>query len=90
MQTAAEPTTTITVRVPEPLRAQFDDLARVTGRTRQYLALEALQRYIGVEAWQIGKILEGIRAADVGDFASDDEVERVFAKYSPKRAEDAI
>lgn len=87
MATATEPTTTMTVRVPESLREQFDELAKTTGRTRQYLALEALRRYIEVESWQIARILEGIRAADAGDFATDEEVERVFTKYSAHRTE---
>ncbi len=86
MATVTESTTTITVRVPERMRAQFDELAKTTGRTRQYLALEALRRYIEVESWQIAKILEGIRAADASDFATEEEVARVFNKYRSERA----
>ena len=82
MKTSPERTTTITVRVPERVRAQFDELARITGRTRQYLALEGLRRYLEIESWQIAKIQEGLRAADAGEFATDDEVERVLTKYS--------
>jgi len=89
MATAAEPTTTITVRVPESLRARFDELAKTTGRTRQYLALEGLRRYIEVESWQVAKIMEGIRAADAGDFATEEEVERVVNKYRAPRTERA-
>lgn len=85
MKAAPEPTTTITVRVPEHMREQFDALARTTGRTRQYLALEGLRRYLEIESWQIAKIMEGVRAADAGDFAEDDEVERVLTKYNDQR-----
>jgi RHH-type transcriptional regulator, rel operon repressor / antitoxin RelB len=85
MKTASEPTTTITIRVPERMREQFDALAKTTGRTRQYLALEGLRRYLETESWQIAKIMEGIRAADAGEFAEDDEVERVLTKYSAHR-----
>ncbi len=70
-----EATTTITVRVPEHLRDEIDELAAAMGRNRQYVALEALRRYVAVESWQVARISEGIRAADAGEFASDDEVE---------------
>lgn len=89
MPATTESTTTMTVRVPERVREQFDELARTTGRTRQYLALEALRRYIEIESWQIAAIVEGIRAADAGEFATDEDVERVFNKYSAHRTERA-
>lgn len=85
MKTAPEPTTTLTVRVPERMREQFDALAKAAGRTRQYFALEGLRRYPEIESWQIAKIMEGIRAADAGEFAEDDEVQRVLTKYSAHR-----
>jgi len=37
-----------------------------------------------VESWQVGQILEGIRAADAGDFASEEEVEAVSSKYDTR------
>lgn len=80
----AGPTTTITVRVPESLRDQIDELASAMGRNRQYVALEALRRYLSVESWQVARIVEGIRAADAGQFASEEEVEAVFGKYSSR------
>lgn len=89
MAAAKEPTTTITIRVPESIRAQFDELAKATGRTRQYLALEALRRYSEVESWQVAQILDGIHAADVGDFAADEDVARVLNKYRTHLAEHA-
>lgn len=45
---------------------------------------EALRRYVAVESWQVGQILEGIRAADAGDFASEEEVEAVSSKYDTR------
>jgi predicted transcriptional regulator len=47
--------------------------------------IEGLRRYLETESWQIAKIMEGIRAADAGEFAEDDEVERVLTKYSAHR-----
>ena len=32
-------------------------------------------------AWQIQETLKGLKEADAGDFATDEEVEAVFSKY---------
>ncbi len=82
MVATAEQTVNITVRVPEHVRAELDALAEATDRTRQYHALEALKEYIEREGWIIAKIQEGIRAADAGDFATDEEVEATFNRYA--------
>lgn len=84
MSVAAEPTTTITVRVPLSLRDQIDALAQAMGRNRQFVGLEAMRRYVAAESWQVAQILDGIRAADAGDFATDEEVEAVFSKYDAR------
>lgn len=81
MSGASEPTTTITIRVPLSLRDQIDALAQAMGRNRQFVGLEALRRYVAVESWQVAQILEGIHAADAGDFATDEEMDAVFNKY---------
>jgi predicted transcriptional regulator len=84
MDDASEPTTTITVRVPVSLRAEIDALARAMGRNRQFIGLDALRRYVAVESWQVGQILDGIRAADADEFASDEEVDAVVTKYAAR------
>ena len=71
----------ITVRVPAQLRASFERLSTATGRTKSYLALEALSEYMQREAWQIAAIQEGVEAADKGQFASDEEVEQRFKNW---------
>ena len=72
---------TINVRVPEALYGQIDDLAKATARTKSFLTVEALKRYIQNEAWQIRDIHEGIKEADAGQFASAKELKTMFVKY---------
>jgi len=81
-----EQTAPITVRVPESMRAQFDALAKSTGRTRQYHASEALREYIEREAWQIALIEDRVRKADTGEFATEEQVHALWAKYHVKGA----
>ena len=48
---------------------------------RTYLALEAIRTYLEVEAWQIAEIQVAIGRADVGEFATEEQVAAVRAKF---------
>ncbi|MED5606863.1 Predicted transcriptional regulator [Pseudomonas delhiensis] len=64
---------------------QSDTLARLaqaTGRSKNFLAAQALDEYLAREAWQIGEIQQAIVEADAGDFASEAEVEAVLNKWT--------
>ena len=74
-------TATLNLRLPELLLAQLDQLASATQRSKTFLATEALKDYLEAESWQIQDIRQGVLEADAGDFASDAEVQAVFAKY---------
>lgn len=72
---------TINVCLPEALYNQIGELAKATVRTKSVLAIDALTNYVQRESWQIRDIHEGIAQADAGEFATDDQVKAVFAKY---------
>ena len=40
---------------------------------------------VELQEWQIRQIEEGLREADAGDFASDEEVAAVFARWTKAR-----
>jgi len=75
-------TTTLTIRVPLETKERLGALAEATGRSKAYLALEAVDHYLDVEAWQIAEIQQGLREADAGEFASDEEVEATFRELT--------
>lgn len=64
-------TVTVGARVPREMRDELDRLVKSTGRNRNALVEEALRRFI--EA--------GLREADAGDFASDEEMQALWSKY---------
>ena len=67
--------TSINVLVSDEARLrQLDALAEATGRSRNHLVNEALQRYLDDESWQLAKIEEGLRQADAGEFYTTEEV----------------
>ncbi len=72
---------TLNLRLPEALVAQLDELANATMRSKSFLAIEALKSYLERESWQIQDIHRGLAEADAGDFASEAQVNAVFAKY---------
>lgn len=71
----------LNVRLPADLHGRLEQLVQATGRSKSFLAVEALKSYVGQEQWQISDIQAALQEADQGDFASADEVKAVFAKY---------
>ena len=71
----------MTIRVPDEVRDELEALAKMTGRTRSWLAAEAINEYLERERWQVAQIQEGLAAADAGDFADPEEVATVFGKW---------
>jgi RHH-type transcriptional regulator, rel operon repressor / antitoxin RelB len=74
-------TRTINVRIPLGVFNQLDQLATATARTKSFVAVEALSSYLEAQAWQVKEVQDAIAEADTGDFATDDQVNAVFAKY---------
>ncbi|HBK4770721.1 TPA: ribbon-helix-helix protein, CopG family [Serratia liquefaciens] len=70
----------MSVRLSEDLSEQLEALAKATGRTKSFLAGQAIRDFINREAWQIAETQQAIIEADRGDFVSDDEMEARFKK----------
>ena len=49
------------------------------------MAARAVEEYVARNAWQLGKIEDGIAAADAGDFATDAEIRRIRAKHARRK-----
>jgi len=77
----SERTTRLTIELPVEVKERLDALAETTSSSTSRLATDAIQIFIGLQEWQVKEIQEGLREADAGDFASDEEVAAVFAKW---------
>jgi len=73
--------TTVTVTLPVGIKERLGDLARVTSRSEDGLAAEAISSYVDLQEWQVERIQRGLREADAGEFAEDEEVAAVFARW---------
>ena len=72
-------TNTVTsVRMPADVRERFDELARITGQTRNDLIIEAMEQYIERELREIALIQEGIAQVEAGETSPLDEVVERF------------
>ena len=68
------PSSTFTVRVDSAAKKRLEKLAKSTGRSRSYLAAEAINEYLDVNEWQVAGIKSAIEAADRGDLVPHDQV----------------
>ena len=71
----------MSMRLPDELTNQLDVLANATGRSKSYLAGQAIRDFIERESWQISEITQAINEADKGEFATDDEMNGISAKW---------
>ncbi len=77
-------TEAFTIRSYSKKVKQLDRLARQMDRSRNYLVNQAINLFLEVNAWQIERTKEGIKAAEEGRFASDTEMKRIFNKYEDR------
>jgi RHH-type transcriptional regulator, rel operon repressor / antitoxin RelB len=74
-------TATITARLDLQTKEKLENLAKATRRSRSFLVAEAVRAYVEDQAWQLKAIQEGLRQADAGEFAGEDEVKATFYKW---------
>jgi len=72
----------LTLRLNLTTKEKLDKLAFATNRSKSFLAAEAINRYLEIEAWQISEIEKSLLEADEGDFADDNQVALMAAKYA--------
>jgi predicted transcriptional regulator len=74
-------TSTTSLRIDKDLSERLQRLAEATGRPKSWYIRQALDAYLSQEEWMVAAIEEGVRAADAGEFATEEEVRTVFAKW---------
>jgi len=61
------PAVTLSVRVPPKMRDQLEELSDATGRTKSFLAAEAIKSYLATQTWQIHTIKKAVKKANNKD-----------------------
>jgi predicted transcriptional regulator len=77
----------MTVRLPSPVKARLEKLAKSTDRSKAYLASQAIQDYLDVQEWQVQAIQDAVREADSPNpvFYGHEEVQTKLKKLTAKR-----
>lgn len=70
----------VTFRLDSEKKMALEAIASGMDRDRSYVINEAITSYLEMHKWQIEEIKKGIAEAEAGDFATEEEVQAVFAK----------
>jgi predicted transcriptional regulator len=79
------PSSTFTVRVEAATKRRLEKLAKSTGRSRSFLAAEALDAYLDVNEWQVAGIREAMAALDRGEKVDHAAVKDWLTSWGGKR-----
>ena len=85
-ETPVEPTpgtkdSQVSLRLPGELKDRIERYAQMTGRSKSFVAMEALAEYLDWRLPQMQDLEQAVRAADRGEFATEAEVAAMFKRY---------
>jgi predicted transcriptional regulator len=81
---------TLSIRVSSDAREQLDELADATGRTKSFLAAEAIEHYLAIQSWQVQGIKNAVKKASSKDakFIEHDKVVDWLESWGHKHEKD--
>jgi predicted transcriptional regulator len=77
--------TTFTVRVDAAAKKRLEKLAKNTGRSRSFLAAEAINEYLDINEWQVAGIKQAMASLDRGDGVLHQRVKEWVESWGSKR-----
>jgi RHH-type rel operon transcriptional repressor/antitoxin RelB len=78
-------TATITMRVRNALKKRLEKMARSTGRSRSFLATEAISAYLDDNEWQVSGILAALSSLDRGEGVPHKRIRQWVASWETSR-----
>ena len=75
-------TINVTIRLDKETVAFLDGIAKHDERDRSYVIRRAIRNFVEMQQWQLEDIRQAIKEADAGDFATDEEVAKLFGKWT--------
>jgi RHH-type transcriptional regulator, rel operon repressor / antitoxin RelB len=67
-------TETLSIRIDGDVKNKLDALAKLSRRSKSFLAAEAIAAYVELEQWQLAEIEAGVADLDAGAVVSHDKV----------------
>jgi predicted transcriptional regulator len=65
---------TLTIRVDSAVKKRLERLSKCTGRSRSFLAAEAIGEFVDANEWQVAGIKRAIASLDRGEGVSHERV----------------
>jgi predicted transcriptional regulator len=72
------------IRMDTEKLARVDSIAKAVNRSRAWVINQAVDRYLEYEEWFVQQVQQGLDEANQGQFATDQEVKKRFAKWGVK------
>lgn len=72
----------VSFRTEESKIESLDVIAAALDRDRSYVLNEAISAYLELYQWQMKHIKEGLRQANAGEFATEEEVAKALRRRS--------
>ncbi len=82
--------TTVSVRIDPAIKKRLEKLAKSTGRSRSYLAAEAINEYLDLNEWQVAGIQKAITSLDRGKGISHKRVKEWVSSWDRKKERPAL
>jgi RHH-type rel operon transcriptional repressor/antitoxin RelB len=78
-------TDTVSVRLARSTKARLQQLAKSTGRSRAFLAAEAIEEYLEINEWQVAGILGAMASLDRGKGIPHQRVKEWVASWETRK-----
>jgi RHH-type rel operon transcriptional repressor/antitoxin RelB len=76
---------TFTVRVDSDIKKRLEKLAKSTGRSRSFLAAEAIGEFVDVNEWQIAGIKAAMQSLDRGESIPHEQVKEWVKSWGSRK-----
>ena len=76
---------TFTVRVDTDIKKRLEKLAKSTGRSRSFLAAEAIGEFVDVNEWQIAGIRAAMQSLDRGESIPHEQVKEWVKSWGSRK-----
>lgn len=81
--------TTVSVRIDLAAKKRLEKLARSTGRSRSFLAAEAINGYLDLNEWQVAGVQKAAASLDRGEGIPHERVKEWVSSWGSKRERSA-
>ena len=76
---------TFTVRVDSDIKKRLEKLAKSTGRSRSFLAAEAIGEFVDINEWQIAGIKAAMQSLDRGESIPHEQVKEWVKSWGGRK-----